>query len=212
MGKKHPLDIFRSHDDGFGSASRSRRTVTGKVVSSAPRVKPAEKPHTGDSRRAPPRGPGARGPRWGVRRWMMTGTGVVVVGLTLYLVGANFATPALKAPGTEEVFRTGPRPAASDAVFVIEALALPGSEAGRTGAVEVARQLRERGYPEVQVLGFPPVDQAGLHAQYKVFVGRTRTRAPLGTTLQQLKALPGPPGHERPFAGAQIVEAPKSKS
>jgi hypothetical protein len=38
MGKKHPLDIFRSSADGFDTASRERRTVVGRVVASAPRV------------------------------------------------------------------------------------------------------------------------------------------------------------------------------
>jgi len=37
MGKKHPLDIFRSSEAGFDSASRERRTVLGRVVASAPR-------------------------------------------------------------------------------------------------------------------------------------------------------------------------------
>jgi hypothetical protein len=38
MGKKHPLDIFRSSGGGFDSASRERRTVMGRVVTSAPRA------------------------------------------------------------------------------------------------------------------------------------------------------------------------------
>ncbi|HEX5009167.1 MAG TPA: hypothetical protein VFY71_02105 [Planctomycetota bacterium] len=38
MGKKHPLDIFRTSGTGFDSASRERRTVMGRVVTSAPRA------------------------------------------------------------------------------------------------------------------------------------------------------------------------------
>ncbi|GJM22392.1 MAG: hypothetical protein DHS20C15_23070 [Planctomycetota bacterium] len=34
MGSRHPLDIFRSTDDGFDHASRRRRTVSGKVLGS----------------------------------------------------------------------------------------------------------------------------------------------------------------------------------
>jgi len=37
MGKKHPLDIFRTTPSGFDSASRDRRTLPGKVVASTPR-------------------------------------------------------------------------------------------------------------------------------------------------------------------------------
>ncbi len=37
MGKKHPLDIFRTTPTGFDSASRDRRTLPGKVVASTPR-------------------------------------------------------------------------------------------------------------------------------------------------------------------------------
>ncbi|MBM3984838.1 MAG: hypothetical protein FJ296_03975, partial [Planctomycetes bacterium] len=42
MGKKHPLDIFRSSADGFYTASRERRTMVGRVVASAPRVAAGE--------------------------------------------------------------------------------------------------------------------------------------------------------------------------
>ncbi len=42
MGKKHPLDIFRSSADGFDTASRERRTVVGRVVASAPRAVPGD--------------------------------------------------------------------------------------------------------------------------------------------------------------------------
>ena len=37
MGRKHPLDVFRSTGDGFEKASRKRRTVQGKVISSSVR-------------------------------------------------------------------------------------------------------------------------------------------------------------------------------
>lgn len=39
MGSRHPLDIFRSTDDGFDHASRRRRTVSGKVLGSNTRSK-----------------------------------------------------------------------------------------------------------------------------------------------------------------------------
>ena len=44
MGKKHPLDIFRNTGTGFDSASRERRTVLGRVVTSAPRATTPQAP------------------------------------------------------------------------------------------------------------------------------------------------------------------------
>jgi len=44
MGKKHPLDIFRASGAGFDSASRERRTVLGRVVTSAPRATTPQAP------------------------------------------------------------------------------------------------------------------------------------------------------------------------
>ena len=48
MGKKHPLDIFRNSSSGFDSASRERRVMLGRVVTSAPRATtPQAEPEAG---------------------------------------------------------------------------------------------------------------------------------------------------------------------
>jgi hypothetical protein len=44
MGKKHPLDIFRHSSSGFDSASRERRVMLGRVVTSAPRATTPQSP------------------------------------------------------------------------------------------------------------------------------------------------------------------------
>ncbi|RKY21576.1 MAG: hypothetical protein DRQ55_03895 [Planctomycetota bacterium] len=71
---KHPLDVFRSSGSGFDRASRQRRTVSGKVISSSAREPGEADPGSGSNRRtsssskrlkskAPPRRAAAPAPR-----------------------------------------------------------------------------------------------------------------------------------------------------
>ena len=53
VGRKHPLDVFRSTGDGFEKASRKRRTVQGKVIASSVRQR-AEGSGTATSKRSSP--------------------------------------------------------------------------------------------------------------------------------------------------------------
>ena len=122
--KPHPLDIFRSSEQGFDAASRAprkRRTVSGKVVRSVARADaaraPAPAPRSSKSS-APSRGRAARpAARTGARRAtprktpqlvsnrILLWTAVLVVGaLGAWLVfGPDAApdVPTLKAPGGE---------------------------------------------------------------------------------------------------------------
>jgi hypothetical protein len=208
MGKEHPLNIFRNNPDGFRSASRSRRTVKGKVVASAPRA--TTRPKGGSARSPaitaarPPR-PRPAG-RSRANRALLYSTLIVVGALTVYVAGASARTPALKSE-TETLFST----AGADASFTILAVEYPGTEESRGLAVAVRDMLRRQGFPGVEVLGYPPIVD-DVHDRYQIQVGRGESRGALLPLLQRLRAFQGPVSNPLPFKEADIVRAPELAS
>lgn len=200
MGKEHPLNIFRQLDSGFDHASRKRRTVQGKVVASAPRA-PARAPAVVAARSAPRRAAALAGrPR--ANRALLYAVLVVVGGLAIYVAGAN-AAGSVPLKSNEPVFATS----TADGGFSILAATYEGSVESRELAIAVRDVLRNQGFPEVQVYGYPPIED-GVHATYNVLVGRAPRATALKPVLASLRAVPGPLGNPVPFRDARVIEAP----
>jgi hypothetical protein len=201
MGKDHPLNIFRQLDSGFDRASRKRRTVQGKVVATAPRAStsaPAVAAARASPRRAPPQ---AGRPR--ANRLLLYAVLVVVGGFAIYLAGAN-ASGAVPLKSSESVFTT----ATAEGGFSILAASYDGSVDSRELAVAVRDVLRNQGFPDVQVYGYPPIKD-DVHATYNVLVGRAETATALKQLLARLRSVPGPLGNPVPFRDARVIEAPR---
>jgi hypothetical protein len=204
MGKDHPLNIFRQLDSGFDKASRKRRTVQGKVVGSAPLPglrAPAIAAARGQTPRAPSRAPALAGrPR--ANRILLYAVLVVIGGLAIYLAGASGAG-VVPLKSNEAVFATS----VADGGFTILAASYEGTTESRELAVAVRDVLRNQGFPEVQVYGYPPITNE-VHKSYNVMVGRAAAATDLRQLLARLRAVPGPLGNPVPFRDARVIEAP----
>ncbi len=219
MGNRHPLDIFRSSDGGFASASRTRRTLTGKVVATSPRAggaaagRAAAPPAILAARGGRPAvaaatGRSSAGPRLAANRVMLYSVLLLVGGLAIYVLGANAsATPPLR---SETVFTTGDALASTDG-YVILAATFRGGEVDYAAAWAARAELDRRGY-HAQVLGYRTEDGAG-YDRFELIVGHAATPAELEGALGALKSLREWPGIEgAPFTAAQIAPAPKTAS
>ncbi|MGQ0553801.1 MAG: hypothetical protein ACT4PU_11355 [Planctomycetota bacterium] len=194
MGSKHPLDLFRSSDSGFNSASRGRRTVQGRVTATAPRAKPQASAKQGAGKQPARAGAAPRKVLYGV---------LALVGLlSIYLVGANSRgdSPALKSGS--------PSAADGTALFAVQVLDVVGSESSLAIARDLRDKLNAAGYPQAQVLGYAPIKN-DLHARYAVTVGLATEAEELTALLDAMQRLPGPGADPELFRRSKLVEIPR---
>jgi hypothetical protein len=224
--KPHPLDIFRSSEQGFDAASRSprrRRTVSGKVVRSvarpagtlagsrpgAPSAKssaPVPARTAAARRGAPPaRGPRRAAPRRAPHlvsnRTLLWTAVVVVAALGLWLglgpVGSPEA-PALKAPGGERqtLFSTG----------------APGSDGSEVAApgkpAAPAATPAEPAKPAVKQAATPPTSDVTILAA--TYVGSAVATAQVAAGELSARGfgpveLVGFPGEDGDFARVELI-------
>jgi hypothetical protein len=235
MGKKHPLELFRENPEGFENASRTRRTVTGRVVGTALRPAPpavsaaregkrggsAKRPSTG-SRPAARKNAGKRGPIFTLDSLRPTNKKALYSVLaifgafSLYLMGASSGTPALKT-STEEVFSTGepttnrpatPPPAAT-VEYAVLAATYGGSEHGKEISTIWRDVLREDGYPRAEIVGYPG-EKDGSYDRIELLVGRATHQADLNGLLDQVRRYQGPSNDPAPFRDAYVIEVPEA--
>jgi len=230
MGKKHPLELFRENPEGFENASRTRRTVTGRVVGTAlrsvpPSVSAAREGKRGassPSRKGARKSSGKRGPIFTLDSLRPTNKKALYSVLAifgafaLYLTGVSSGTPALK-PSIEEVFSTrqpaeslpATPPVAGLPEFAILAATYAGSDRGR----EIARiwrdVMRDDGYPRAEVVGYPG-KQAGSYDRFELLVGRATHQADLNGLLDKVRRYRGPSNDPAPFRDAYAIEVPEA--
>lgn len=223
--KRHPLDIFRSTDEGFVSASRERRRkITGKVLGSSARdpsrpARPAQGASSTKSKKSAAAGVGASRsvPRVSPAVFELLrkgGFGLATAGLVALAVfllhtivtRADETVPTLSkgealGPGRQE-------PAASP-MYTVKASQYQGTAQAESIAWDARTQLIERGFRDVLVLGFPDPEQPEIRTRYELVVGVAETPQELQPVLEALVGITDwPGGKPAPFTTAYIVDHP----
>ena len=263
MSNPHPLDIFRSSEQGFDAASRlprKRRTVTGKIVRTQARPAPAaaalSKAGKGAKagRRKPARSKPARpasSPRISNRALLYTALALVTM-VTGWVVipqwfGDDGAESGVVPLRRETVFSTRDRGTPSEPPTTtqanleasteapVKAPAPPKSEPAAskpeqaipTGPMHytvlvatykgshlsiaqgTARELRDRGFDDVRLLGYDDSGSGG-YTRVELVVGSATGRAQLDRLRDELRAIDdwGTGRESKPFHDARVIEHP----
>jgi hypothetical protein len=241
VGKKHPLDVFRSSgSEGFKKASHGRRTVAGKVIASSVKRKSA----TGKSapRKVPlstgrpkrerafwpfgrkPTSPKARRAEGSSRTVFYAAVTIVALVALVVAISQTFhddvpaKLPSLKMGEAitrpEEPEQAPPQaPPATPVAFTILAATYNGSDNGREQALAAQAELVQRFFTDPLVVGYPDPDEPGSFDHYALLVGRAGSEAELARDLARLRAIDDwQGGKSAPFVSAAIQELPTDLS
>ncbi|MCB9899421.1 MAG: hypothetical protein H6825_15550 [Planctomycetes bacterium] len=225
--KRHPLDVFRSTDEGFVSASQQkrRRKITGKVLTSssrpqsapAVRAAPAAKATVAAASRSVPRISSATFDllrKGGYALACLALVGVAVWSISTIWGGtvggpAGDPTSLSVEARTEDVLGSGNADLSAPTLFTIRASNYPGTERAQEIALDARDKLIERGFPDVALLEWADERQAGVVDHYELIVGAARSADGLADLLRQLQAISDwPGGKPAPFTTAFISEHP----